>query len=230
MITIIHGDDISASRLYYNLEKNNSTNPLVFPGEMLSLTDLAQALQGSGLFSATSTIFIEDMLSERKAEKDINSIVKYLNDNHTNAKIFIWEGKLLQKKTLLQFKTSVVKDFKLPKVIFSFLDLIKPNSGKKLLSLFHQVRQHSEDEIILYMLIRQFRMLLSIKTPSADAIDEVKRMAPWQTNRVEYQSSLFSEDALINLYKELFDIDLKSKTGQLQMPLSHALDFFLLAI
>ena len=61
-------------------------------------------------------------------------------------------------------------------------------------------------------------------------IEELKRMAPWQKTKLLSQSRQFSVKQLLIFHARLADIDVKSKTGGLAMPLSETIDFLLLSI
>ena len=237
MITIIHGNDTASSRKYYIDQK--TADAFSFEGEKVSLTDLVQILEGGGLFSDSKKIFIDEFLSKRKQGKETEDIVLQLNKYCKINDIFLWEGKEISKKNISLFSDPNVKIFKFPLYLFTFLDAIKPNNTGNLIS-FHEALKKSEAELIFFMLIRQFRLLLALSDDSSrhsresgnpdDKIDEVKRLAPWQKSKFKKQSGLFSLINLKNAYKKLFEIDLGQKTGTLNMSLEQAIDILLLEI
>lgn len=227
MITIIHGDDTLSSRNFFIEQKNKAKDPLSFEGEVINLTELVQNLDGSMLFSSTRNIFIEDFFSKRKPGKDFDEIISYLQ-NRNEANIYFYEKKKLTKKQSSAFKDGIIKTFDYPKNLFQFLDNIRPKNINNLI-LFHDVIKTVEVELMLFMLIRQFRLLLAISDlNSENTIDEVKRLAPWQISKLQRQARYFSVHELINIYKKLYEIDLGSKTGSLSLSLEQAIDFFLL--
>ncbi|MCL5432949.1 MAG: hypothetical protein M1524_02425 [Patescibacteria group bacterium] len=226
MITIIHGDDTSTSRNYFLSQKIHCKNQISFSGEKLTLTDLIQIFEGGELFSDDKNIFIEEFFSKRKPGKELTGILEYLNKNKS-ANIFFWENKIITAKSLNSVKNPVVKEFKFPKTIFLFLDSIKPGNGKRLIELFHQTLMSTEIEIIVFMIIRQLRLLLALNEKSTFNIDEVNRLQSWQKGKLERQSKYFEIEHLKKTYKKIFEIDLGNKTGNLNMPLIHAIDFFL---
>lgn len=229
MITIIHGDDTASSRKYYIDQKTKDA--FSFDGEKVSLTDLIQILEGGGLFSDSKKIFIDEFLSKRKQGKETEDIILHLNKYCKTNDIFLWEGKEISKKNISLFSSPNVKTFKFPLFLFTFLDGIKHKSSNNLV-LFHKALKKSEAELVFFMLIRQFRLLLVVSDESStDAnIDEIKRLAPWQKSKFKKQSGLFSLDELKRAYKKLFEIDLGQKTGTLNMSLEQAIDIFLLDI
>lgn len=120
--------------------------------------------------------------------------------------------------------------FKYPLVIFALLDSLKPKNTQNLILYFHQAMKSMEEEVIVFMLIRQFRLLLSVKDDSHEQIEEARLLAPWQKSKLSLQADKFSLERLIDLYHKLFMIDSGHKTGKLFTPLPTAIDFFLLDI
>lgn len=231
MITIIHGDDIVLSRKYLQEQKQDSLNPYVFDGTV-DLQSIIQASQGTNLFSTEKKIFIENFFSKNKTNtSETKSIINYINKNTASLELFLWEPNVLQKRLMSLFINPSIKTFKIPQSIFLFLDSLKPDSYKNTINLFHKALQSTPEEIILFMLQRQFRLLIAISDEkSKDSIDEVLRLAPWQKSKLEKQAKLFSSDNLLTIYKKLYQIDLAQKTGSLPYSLICSIDFLLLDI
>ncbi|MBF8249611.1 MAG: hypothetical protein HW400_212 [Candidatus Levybacteria bacterium] len=239
MITIIHGDNISESRNYFLELKQKEKNPLLFDGNKLTITDLVQNIEGSGLFNDSKTIFIDDLLTKRKrTDKEVKEILNFIATNPKESNFILWESKEILKGTLNLFKSATVNYFKLPKNIFLFLDNLRPNNSKSLLNLFHQTLESGiAEELILFMLQRQFRILLALSEPSKnEPIDELSRLAPWQLDKLKrqadyFQGSTLSEGSTLKkIYKKLYEIEIGSKTGSLSLSLSQSIDFLLLEI
>jgi hypothetical protein len=121
----------------------------------------------------------------------------------------------------------VAKLFKIPQNLFGFLDNIKPgnlNSVKQ----FHQLLSQTAEELIFFMIIRQFRLLLAVSdTQAKNSIDEVKRLAPWQMSKFKSQAALFGGEKLVSVYKRLGEIDADTKSGKSATTLTQTIDFFL---
>lgn len=243
MITIIHGSDTSLSRKYFLDEKQKVVNAVLLDAEQVNLTDLTQVFEGGGLFGESKFIFIEQLLTKRKKSTDLTGILTYLEKNATGHTIFLWEGKELDRGTLTLLKNPIVKIFKLPQTLFQLLDAILPGNGKTLIKLYHQTLVASDAEMVFYMLIRQIRILLAIKRIPAnldskspnevntpDPIDEVKRIAPWQKNKLENQANHFEVQQLLTIYSKLFTLEVGQKTGTLAVPLSSAIDFLFMEV
>jgi DNA polymerase III delta subunit len=233
MITIIHGDDISKSRGYFLELKQKYKDFVLFDGNSLTITDLVQNIEGSSLFGSTKTILIENLLTKlKKTDKEAKEIFSFIIKNSKSSDFILWESKEITKRELSSFKDSTVRLFKLPKNIFLFLDSLKPNNSKNLLNLFHQALASGiKEELILFMLQRQIRILLALSEKAqANCIEELARLAPWQMEKLERQAKLFDTTKLKKIYKELFTIEIGEKTGGLTLSLIQSIDFLLLEI
>ncbi len=229
MITIIHGDDIVSSRNYFQEKKREDANSISLNASTLQITDLAQNMQGSGLFGSISTIFIEDLLTRLKKTKETKEIIDFIIKNHKESNIFLWEGKEIKKNDLLLFKDAIVRSFKLPKTIFIFLDSLRPDNLRNTISLFHKTLEEGINiELIFFMLQRQARLLLALSDNNSKySIEEIMRLAPWQRSKLERQAKLFTQESLKNIYSKLFKIEFAYRTGGLNLSLAQAVDFLL---
>lgn len=226
MILIIHGNDIESSRNYYFEEKNKLKNPVILNGEGLEFSILYQTVENKSFFDEKITILIENFFSKNKStNEEFKKIIEYLNTNK-NADIIFWENDEITKTSISLIKNSSNKNFSLPQNLFAFLDSIKPGNGKYLIESFSENLKKSEAELVFFMIIRQFRIMLNLISNDLQ-IDEVKRMAPWQLSKLKRQAEIFGKDELVKLYKLLLDIDLNAKTGKTSLNLKKSIDFFL---
>lgn len=242
MLTLIHGSDTAASRKYFLDQKQQFADALLLDADKINLTDLAQVFEGGGLFGETKYVFIEQLITKRKKSGDFKDIVVYLEKNAADHTIVLWESKELEISATKTFKNATVRPFKLPQTLFVLLDSIKPGNGKTLVNLFRQSIESAEVEMVFFMLIRQFRLLLALSSniPSplngggesekSQEIGELKRMAPWQKQKLQKQASFFSQEELLNIYNHLYNLEYAQKTGNLTAPLHSSIDFFLLEI
>ena len=224
MITILHGDDIVSSRNLFLLEKKKYSNSEIFDAKKSNFVSLQEILNAKNLFFEDNAIFIENLFSSIKNEKDILELLKNANKNFN---IFIWEGKELSKSDLSRLKNAIVKLFKLPQNLFLFLDNVRPNNPQNL-TFFHNALNNTSVDLIFYMIVRQFRLLLTL-SDSGSGIDEVKRLAPWQKQKLLRQVKYFTIDELKKIYKKLYELDLTIKTGESESLVS-SIDFFLLDV
>ncbi|MEK9176025.1 MAG: hypothetical protein AAB520_01135 [Patescibacteria group bacterium] len=225
MVTIIHGNDPVTSRKFFLDQKDKDS--VTFDAEALELSELELSLQGSGLFGSTKKVFIENLFT-RKGSKNIETIAKYL-ESTIDSPVYIWADKELPAKSISPFKKPEIQNFKIPSSIFSFLDGLRPNSQQNLAS-FHTALSGTEPEIIFFMMIRQFRLLLGIGNESNNNIDEIKRLAPWQKGKLLRQASLFGTNKLKEIYGLIYKIDKSQKTGASNLTLTQDIDILLLEI
>jgi len=226
MITIIHGDDVGASRTFLATLKGQAVSPVELMGESIDITELTQVLDGGGLFGDEKFIIIERLLTSKKVTEIkpvIELLIKYSEENT----IVIWENKELTKATLQKLPKASVKLYKLPQTLFQLIDNLRPDNTRQLVNLYHSTRTGVEDELILYMLARQVRLLLAVKT-GAD-ISEMKSVS-WQMSKLEKQSRLFSTDELSHLHDEIYEIERKMKTGDSVHTTGVLIDFLLFKI
>jgi len=232
MITIIHGDNIAESRNHFLELKQKQKDAISFDYRSVTLTQLVQNIEGSGLFTDSKTVFIEEFLTKlKKTDKASKEILDFIVKSSKDNNIILWESKEILKKDLYSLKNADIKIFKLPKNIFLFLDNLRPNNSRNMLKLFHNALEGGiKEEIILFMLQRQIRLLLSLLDSGEKSIDEVERLAPWQIGKLQSQSRLFTVSDLKRIYKRLYEIELGQKTGSLPLSLSQSIDFLLLDI
>lgn len=226
MITIIHGDDLVASRSYYKSLQKKDT--VVFDGEKVTLHMLTENLLTTDLFGTEKQVCLENFFSKRKASKEMDAIIQAVTEQANYAEIIFWEGKEIGKKALSTLPKAISKNYILPKSLFTFLDSLKPNNTASMIMLYQKTLPQTDAEMVLVMLLRHIRILLALSDESGkETIDEVKRMQPWQKKKLSAQLRLFSQDKLLQLHQHLVAIEIKSKTGGLPLPLPQSIDFFL---
>jgi hypothetical protein len=229
MITIIHGDDIVSSRNYLVSLREKAKNPLDLRGDKLTLTDLVQAMEGNSLFFEEKDIFIENFLGQKKANREFKEICEFISNNHKVANVVFWENIEISKSTAAIFKDAVIKGYKLPQSLFIFLDSLRPDS-KDNVKLFRSTLTQMPEELLFYMVVRQFRLMLALVLDQNEQIDELKRLAPWQKGKLERQARSFGLEKLKAIYSRLYEMDYKQKYGLTTFPLNRNIDFFLIGI
>lgn len=226
MLTIIHGDNQFKSRqgLDYLKKKYPGEDLIMKDGTTLSLTDLIQTVEGGQLFGDRKIIIIENLLS-RKSKTD-KKIIEYLQNILPETNCVLWENKQMGKTILANFPSAKIILYKIDKQIFNFLDNLKSSNREKLLLLFHSALQYDGPELIFFMMVRQFRHLLLVKSKS----NFLDSMSPWQQQKAEIQAKNFNMIQLKKIYRDLLDIDYSIKSGQSALDLTGRLDMFLLSL
>ncbi len=227
MKLIIHGSDIEKTRDYYFGKKNEYPEHLILNGEGLIYDTLFQLSKNKSIFSDEKVIFIENLFTKNKVTSaEFKQIIDFFNVTN-DLNVVLWEGSELSKPAISKLNNFEVINFNVPQKLFTFLDQLRPGNSKQLIGIFHELRAKQEDELIFFMLVRQFRLYLQSLGDYHNQIDETKRMAPWQLSKLRSQVKNFNKEQLIHFYGQLFDIELKSKTGKTSVPLHISIDFFL---
>ena len=228
MLTIIHGDNHFASRTELDRLKNQATSQEMtnFDAAFLTLTDLIQALESKSLFGGGKLVIIENLLTQKAKKNDRNSrdMIDYLQKNSSDINCILWENKEITKTILASFPKARILFFKIEKKLFQFLDSLKQNYSQKSLPLFHQILENDDPEMIFFMMIRQFRRLLLVKSQSAF----LDSMSDWQEQKVRNQAKYFSMNELVKAYQDLLDIDYSIKSGQSALDIIGRLDMLLI--
>lgn len=206
---LFYGDNHLASRQALNqaIKTEQGREVIKLDGSKISDTDLRQALESQSLFGQDKLVVID-----RLPIKLIDILVQHQG----NTSVFIWHDKVLtpaQLKKLSNFKPQL---FKIPAVIFTFLDKLDIHS-------FHQALKTDSTEQIFYMLHRRISQLIQAK----DSPQELK-LADWQKSRLTHQAKRFTLDQLLTLHSQLLTIDISIKTGRNFLPLDRTLELWLL--
>lgn len=229
MILIIHGNDQASSRDYYAKEKGKSESPVLIDGDGLTYDRIFQALENKTIFDSKITLAIENFFSKNKSNSlEFKKIIEYLNSNK-NLDIFFWESTEISKTNQTILKNSTVKVFSYPQVLFQFLDGLKPGNGEYLIKLVYDLKKNVEIELIFFMIVRQFRLMIS-QLDEGSKIEEAKRLQSWQTGKLSKQAHFLGKEKLVNFYQQLFEIDLAQKTGKLPYSMDKSIDIFLLGL
>jgi hypothetical protein len=233
-ITFVHGDNQVESRDKLQELKSEAREKdfeiLSIDGNNnIAITDVIQSIEAGSLFSAAGKlVVIENLLSSRK--NNIN-IWDYLKAEEFDVDLVLWEPKKIDGRKLLWIKKrkrGKVEEFAYPKLMFKFLESIGTHLKENTLSLFNELVKTQPVELVYYMIVRQLRMLLLVKSDSKDAgVKETKRLQNWQITRLKQQSANISLKELKNYYRTLMYIDYQQKTGRAALNLKQTLDIFL---
>ena len=238
MITILHGDDIEASRAEFRhrIESARGKELREISGKSTDMNRLTQALESSSLFSGIggpasglggqTLVVIENLFGPlgRKG-KLIEQYVSVIAKSAQLTDIIIWEDKELGSTVLKGLADAEVKLYKIPSVIFQLLDGMRPQSASVLLPIFQKVMALQPSEILYVMLVRRTRHLMELK----DGITP-EGLASWQASRLTAQSRLFTMNELISLHTKLLDMDIAIKTGSSPFTLAQCIEQVLISL
>ncbi len=227
MITLLHGDDIEGSRNVLNSLKKSAKVGEVrqLNGKSLDESTLTQALESRSFFGGDSLVVIENLLSTLgRKTKSIEGFTDILRKNEKQTDVILWEGKEITPGIVKNLGPSVqVKLFKLPVVIFQFLDGIRPGNTKTVLGLSQQLLQTVPAEVVFVMIVRRLRQLIMLRDNVAP-----EGLQGWQIGRLTSQAKSFTMEKLVTMYKKLLDTEVSIKTGASPFTLSQLLEQFII--
>lgn len=226
MLTIIHGDNIEASRAELNRLRDRATGKEIrqIEGKSLDLNGLTQALQSQSMFGGDFLVIVERLFAflSRKT-KQIGEYAKLLSEAN-NTDVIVWEEKELSPGTIKSFGPKAsIRLFKTPVIIFQFLDSLKPNNSKYLLTIFETLVESDAPELVFSMMVRRIRELIMLK----DGVSLVG-IQPWQAGRLTNQSKFFTIEGLLTMEKQLLTIEYSIKSGRSPLTLRTQLEQFII--
>jgi len=223
-IYFFSGDDIVSSRKAYidqiELFKNQGFEVENIPAKDVDEVKLENIFGSPDLFGNSRILTTEGFLSGPKSknkEKLIQKISSFLSP------IFVdWEEKEISKTEISKLREdTVIKNFKLPNLLFEFLDKLAPKNSEENLQKLQEVLQNIEPGLVFSMIVRQIKLLILAVE------DELDTLAPWQLAKIKRQSKLFSLEKLIKIYQKLLNIDFNQKTSGSPFDLSSELDLLI---
>ncbi len=222
MIYILHGDDIVTSRKKLSELTSEFKSVTYLDAEKIGNTDIVQTLSSSDLFLDKKCIVIEKILKLPK--KELDALLELVDSFDSSITLILWNNTELSKVFLGKFKDATIESFILPKLFFTFLDNLSPNSVSQEIELLSRM-VNVEAEQIFYAMIKRIRNMLMIKSNSNS--DDLTKMSPWQLGKIKEQSLKWKVEELEKIYKDLFDLEVKMKSGGLMLPLKKHLDILL---
>lgn len=212
MITLLHGDDITKSRTELLRIKNLAQEKEIreINGKTVTEDLLLQSLSSSSLFGNDTVVVIDNLFSSQgKKLKRIEALASIVKKESQTVDVLLWEEKEVGKTALTQLGTGVtVKLFKLPVIIFQFLDSLRPQNEKGLLSLYRQIVATEAPELVHALLIKRLRQLIELQAGMTPPT-----LQSWQVSRLTNQARSFTINQLLQAYTRVIKNDLSMKTG-----------------
>lgn len=229
MITILHGDDSAKSREELNSLRTAAKGKEIrqLEGKTMSDADLIQALSSTSLFGGDTVVIIENLFSGLgKKLKRITELATIIQTQSQECDVILWEHKEIGKTALTGLgKSTVVRIFKLPTIIFQFLDSVKPHAARTLIPLYSELLKYEPAELVHAMLLKRIFQLLAIQsgiTPTGTA--------PWQASRLTNQAREFTLERLTLLYQNLREIEQKRNAGLAIFDLKESTELLLIQL
>lgn len=223
-MTVLYGEDVLSSRKAFldKIEelKSNDLEVVRVLGKDFDKNFIVQNLESNSLFGKKRVAAVENFFSGQKS-KDKEEVLEYIEELGEN--IIFWEIKEFTKseKDKLSAHFTLI-DFKLPQLLFGFLDKIITGKTADNIKTFELVCQTVDPGFVFQMMIRQIRLLILAKDESCLA-----KLAPWQKSKILSQAKGFPEEKLYMLYKKLLEIDYQQKTSTSLFDLKSSLELLL---
>jgi len=206
-IIVLHGDD--ESKLYERLSKFVETAKSR-SWEIAYLDDTAlsirEQLSSSSLFGSERFFIIRDIARLGKKEAE------WLNkksDDLLGTLIIYHEGYISQIILKSLPKDIKLEEFKLPVILWNFLDGIYPGNSGRSIKTFHQLIEKEAPEFIFTLIAKLFRDLYWVKTDPMSLPYQ-----SWRIGKLKAQTSKFNIEQLKYLIEKLAEIDIKVKTSK----------------
>src|SRR5258706_3689633 len=222
---IIHGEDKSLSykRLMELAEnfKAKQIEVLIHDVNELEITSLRQEISSTNLFGTVKCLIIKNLLSSTKS-KSKDQLISLVSTADSQ-EIILYESKELSATALKPFLQAKIENFKVNPLIFKFLDTLRPQNQRQInLGWKKLLEEGIEPEFVFAMLTRQTRLLIQAKSGPS-----YLKLAPYPLRLISSQATFFTLDQLLNLHHQLYQIDLKIKTGTSPVVIEHLLGNFL---
>jgi DNA polymerase III delta subunit len=168
--------------------------------------NIPEILASESLFGSQKLVVIEKI---NFINKKTSSWLK-TNFKTTNANLVIYHQGIISKTFLkLLPKPDKIEEYKLPKLIWSFLDSFSPGNARNCLLLLHVLVKDEPIEFVFSLLAKHVRDLYWVKTDPKSV-----PYPSWRVGKLSRQAGKFSKTKLIDTIVCLANADIKVKTTQ----------------
>lgn len=220
MLTIVCGEDTSASRDHYQkLKKHYTENGyevVNIPKADLE-TIRTYTTETESLFSPKRAFFSEHLVKFLKKSKNKTTLQEIQDIMKSDIHWYDWEQ--YQAREITNPKGATMKEFKPPQSIFMLLDICVPGNREQFITMTAQLAQTVEDGFIYTMLWKHIRNLVIVKSgvPSTT-------VPAWQKLKLMAQAQRWQQDKLVGFYEGLARIDQTIKTSSNPYGIKKSLD------
>ena len=205
-IIILHGDNTNA--LYERLDvfKKEAQKRGWEIRNIVIKDNVEEQLSHKSLFFG-NVLFILDNC-KLLTKKDIS----FINENKESIKgtLTLYSEDALNKTFINRFtQIDKVEEYKLPVLIWKFLESLYPGNARNCIKLFHEVIKEEPVEFIFALIARHFRDLMW-----SNQQDNNLPYPSWRISKLRTQSRRFEKGKLEIFIKLLAEIDINVKTGK----------------
>lgn len=205
-IIVLHGEDTTKSyerlKKFIDVAKKRSWE-VVFLDE--SNLALKENLSSSSLFGGERFFILKDI--KKLTKKEIEWIKK--NTSTLPGNLIIYHEGTIGAVLLKSLpKDSKIEEFKLPKLIWNFLEIIRPGNADQTIKTFHKVIEKEPIELVFALIARQMKDLYLVKSGNSSQIPS------WRESKLINQASKFTSENLKQIIGKLTEIDVEVKTSK----------------
>lgn len=207
-IILIHGDHSlkSYERLQklikvarerdWEIIKIDSSSNLSFPEKFMT----------SDLFGKERLFILENLAKSKKS--DLEWLRK--NNERIAGTLIVYHSSILSKSQIkLLPQITKTEEYKLPKLIFKFLESFWPANSQNSIRLLHEVVKENAPEFVFNLLSRYLRDLYWTE------LDKGSMPYPsWRVGKLTQQAKRFKKDQIRELIRIFAEIDIQIKTSK----------------
>ena len=222
MLTIIHGENVVASRNYLLSQidqfKKKGQEVLFLDEKNFTPENLVAALE-KDLFGQQKVVVFESFSHLKpNPKKEATEIIK----QHPEGILFLWEAKTLPASFFKPFPKGQARLFKPSPILFQFLDALSPKNKQKTIFLLGQaLKRRNRFGLFSYATNKRFNF------NQRNHEEKVSARQAWQKEKLKKQAQDFSQEELTDFLCQLIWLDYQQKTGQLSYPFEFGLELLL---
>ena len=205
-IILIHGDDLEKSQerldRFFAVGKKRGWKISEIGSSKMNLLE---EVSSNDLFGEEKLFILKDIsLITDESKKWIDANAKDISGN-----LIIYSKKTLGKLVIKKLpKLDKEEEYKIPFILFKFLESFYPGNSKNCIKLFHDCLKTSAVEFVVALLTSSLKDLYIAST------DESLITYPsWRKNKIVNQAKKFEEGQIKEVFDKLAEADYKSKTS-----------------
>lgn len=209
-IIILHGDDTEKSyarlQKFVDVAKTRSWEVVYMDDSTQSIEEI---LSATSLFGGERFFILKDIKALGKKE------LTWLNKKYTelSGNFIIYHGGMLNMTFLKSLpKDSKIEEFKLPVLLWNFLNGLTPGNSTREVQLLHKIVEKQPIEFVFSLIAKHFRDLYWVKTNASST-----GFPSWKLNKIKLQASKFEDQKLQEIIAQLSDIDIEVKTSKAEL-------------
>jgi len=209
-VLLIHGNDIENARRRLQKFADTARSRTWESVRMEAGTErVADVLQTQNLFNTPRFIIVESAQKMTKQDRDFLAN----ESSHYSDTVVLFATTLVTKAFLDSVgKIDTIESFQIEVTLWKFLESFKKGNAKNALKLFHTTLASEAPEYILAMLSRLVRDMYQVKIEPKSM-----NLPDWRFQKLNTQASKFDEAELSKVIAELAEIDIGSKTSNVDL-------------